>query len=90
MLLTDKIITFEQILFELLLGLNECIRIEFADRSDIDPFLQILAKRKDCEKVMHFIDSNGLNLNIRGRIWIKIGSDYLHIKDDEFIRVRDM
>jgi len=82
--------TFEQILFDLLLGLKECIRIEFTDKSELDRFLQVLAKKEEYSKIMDFVENNGLNLNNKGRFRVKLQPDYLHIKDNEFIRVEDI
>jgi len=81
------IVTFEHILFDLLLGLRKCVRIQFSDRLQIDRFLTIVNTKEEYSKIMSFVDNNGLCLNTLGRFYMQTSNDYLYVKDNEFLRI---
>ena len=81
----NNTITFEQILFDMVLGIRRCVRIKFADRTDINRFLLIVFKAEYAD-IIPFIDNTTLNLSING-LKLTFGENYLHVKDNEFIRI---
>jgi len=87
MLLTDKIFTFEQILFDLLLGIYKCIEIEFSTIKDrVKFYLMLQDKGYDNQLEIYISSLTSIVLYTHeSEYWLRLEKvSYTKVGDNEF------
>jgi len=89
----EQTVTFEQILFDLSLEVNKLISVKFVDNVECNKFVNKLFNyRRD--NITYFREHNTLHIRLERNIGnispVKFDIDYIHVKDNEFIRVSSL